>query len=407
MNNVTGKAVVSEDYLKSRLYLVDELRHLARKTSVVIEAPRRFGKTSVIKEFKRQEEAKSEKEREFNVLFLELEGEETLHEFCFKLFKELLSLYHVRRQFDKITGLLGSAWNAFALRIPKLKIPEFEVELHEKTRNMDFTAWKEKLTPLIHGLDSFDTHTVIAFDEFPDMLLNFKNRAKEKKDFITLVDRLTAWLRALRQNQAGVCKYQFVFCGSVNMRKTLEEIGLGKRMNDIESLVVPNMKAEDAELLVNSLMEKYALGIAPEGVSFMVAKITNGSPYYGQILFKALRESREQKINLKTLKTLYEQMLRGGGHDLNHFHARLETYFGHTERKCSEIILKHLCSDPLHEKKLFDNHVSELCGYEVFQSVVNRLVYEGYIMRDIANNGVLTFVAPLLKDWWSCKVGVR
>ena len=100
-------------------------------------------------------------------------------------------------------------------------------------------------------------------------------------------------------------------------------------------------------------------------------------------------------------------MLRGGNHDLNHFHARLKTYLGHTKRECSEIILKHLCSDPLHEKKLFDNHISELCGYEVFQSVVNRLVYEGYIMRDIANNGSLTFVAPLLKDWWSYKVGVR
>lgn len=407
MNNVTGKAVVSEDYLKSRLYLVDELRHLARKTSVVIEAPRRFGKTSVIKEFKRQEEAKSEKEREFNVLFLELGGEETLHEFCFKLFKELLSLYHVRRQFDKITGLLGSAWNAFALRIPKLKIPEFEVELHEKTRNMDFTAWKEKITPLIRGLDSFDTHTVIAFDEFPDMLLNFKNRANGYEDYITLVDRLTAWLRTLRQNQTGGSKYQFVFCGSVNTRNTLEEVGLGKRMNDIEALVVPNMKAEDAELLIDSLIKKYVLEITPEGISFMTSKITNESPYYGQILFKSLLDSRERKISLETLKMLYEQMLRGRSHDLNHFHARLKMYLGHTERKCSEIILKHLCSDPLHEKKLFDNHISELCGYEVFQSVVNRLVYEGYIMRDIANNGALTFVAPLLQDWWSCKVGVR
>lgn len=407
MNNVTGKAVVSEDYLKSRLYLVDELRDFARKTSVVIEAPRRFGKTSVIKEFKRQEEAKSEEEREFNVLFLELEGEETLHAFCFKLFKELLSLYHVRRQFDKITDLLGNAWNAFALRIPKLKIPEFEVELREKTRDMDFTAWKEKLTPLIDGLNSFDMRTVIAFDEFPDMLLNFKNRAREQKDFTTLVDRLTAWLRALRQNQTGGSKYQFVFCGSVNMRKTLEEIGLGKRMNDIESLIIPNMKAEDAELLINSLMKEYALEIAPEGVSFMVSKITNGSPYYGQILFKALRDSRERMLSLEMLKARYDEMLRGGNHDLNHYHTRLKKYLGSVERDCSEIILKHLCFEPLHEKKLFDNHVSELCGYEVFQSVVNRLVYEGYIMRDIANNGALTFVAPLLKDWWSYKVGVR
>ncbi|MBM4064870.1 MAG: hypothetical protein FJ266_04425 [Planctomycetes bacterium] len=406
MDNITGKAVVSEDYLKSRLYLVDELRDLVRKTSVLIEAPRRFGKTSVIKEFKRQEEAKSEKEREFNVLFLELEGEETLNKFCFKLFNELLSLYHVRKQLDKITNFLGSAWNAVASRIKKLQMPELGVELREKTRDMDFTAWKEKITPLINGLNSFDIHTVIAFDEFPDMLLNFKNLAKEEKDFITLVDRLTAWLRTLRQSQTGDCKYQFIFSGSVNMKNTLDEIGLGKRMNDIESLVVPNMKAEEATLLIDSLLKEYAIEIAPEGVSFMVSKITNGSPYYGQILFKTLLDSRERKISLKTLETLYEQMLRGGSHDLNHFHARLETHLGHPKRKYSEIILKHLCLKPLHEKQLFDNHLFDLCDYEVFQSIVNRLVYEGYIMRDIANGGALTFVAPLLRDWWSCKVGV-
>ncbi len=407
MNNITGKAVVSEDYLKSRLYLVDELRNLVRKTSVVIEAPRRFGKTSVIKEFKRQEEAKSDENREFNVLFLELEGEETLHEFCFKLFKELLSLYCVRRQSDRIKDLLGTAWNVIASRIKNLQMPEFEVELREKTRDMDFAAWKEKLTPLITGLNSFDMHTVIAFDEFPDMLLNFKNRANGHEDYTALIDRLTAWLRTLRQNQTSDGKYQFVFCGSVNMKKTLEDIGLGKRMNDIESLVVPNMKAEDAELLINSLMREYALEIAPEGVSFMTSKITNGSPYYGQILFKALLDSRERKVSLKTLMTLYEQMLRGGSHDLNHFHVRLETYLVPTKRKCSEIILKHLCLESFPEKQLFDNHVSGVCGYEEFQSVVSRLVYEGYIMRDIANNGSLTFVAPLLKDWWSYKVGVR
>ena len=59
------------------------------------------------------------------------------------------------------------------------------------------------------------------------------------------------------------------------------------------------------------------------------------------------------------------------------------------------------------KKKLFDNHISELCGYEVFQSVVNRLVYEGYIMRDIANNGVAHVCSPALKKIgghtrWGC-----
>ena len=82
MENITGNPVTHKDYLKSRLFLVKELKHLLRKCSVIIEAPRRFGKTSVIKEFMRQERVRKNRKQEFNVLFLELEGEETVNDFC-------------------------------------------------------------------------------------------------------------------------------------------------------------------------------------------------------------------------------------------------------------------------------------------------------------------------------------
>lgn len=409
MKNITGKAVVSDDYLKTRLYLVDELRNLSRRTSVLIEAPRRFGKTSLIKEFKRQELDKTDKEMEFNILFLELEGEKTINEFCYKLFKELLSFYDRQRQFEKVQKILGDTWNAIASRIKKIQLPELELELREKTRDMNFPKWKEKITPLIDGLNSFDRRTVIAFDEFPDMLLNFKNKEKDHKDFINLVDNLTAWLRTLRQNQEDGCKYQFVFCGSVNLRNTLEDVGLSKRMNDIEVLIIPPMKEEEARELISSLMDNKddIVEIGPDGIDFMVSKITNGSPYYGQIFFKALKDSRERKITFDKLKLIYNNMLRCGNHDLNHFHSRLETYLGPLERECSKTILKHICYESFHEKQLFEAHLSGLCSYEVFRLVVNRLIYEGYLTRDMTNEGKLIFVAPLLKDWWSYKVGVK
>lgn len=70
MENITGSAVTAGNYLASRLFLVDELRKLVLGHSVIIEAPRRFGKTSVIKEFVRQEQEQGEDSR-FHVLFLE------------------------------------------------------------------------------------------------------------------------------------------------------------------------------------------------------------------------------------------------------------------------------------------------------------------------------------------------
>jgi len=407
MENITGFPVTDKNYLESRLFLVDDMRDLVKKCSFIIESPRRFGKTSVIKEFIRQENAKDEKSKEFNILFLELEGEETVNKFCYKFFKELLNLYRIRKKIDAAGQFLGDSWNVLASRFKKIDALEFGLEIQEKTREYDFSKWKEKITPMITGLNSFDKRTVIVFDEFPDMLQNFKTKGMEPVDFKTVTDSLTGWLRSLRQIQDGECKYQFVLCGSINLRKTLEEIGISKRINDLESFVIPPIKSEEAKLLIESLAQKYDIEIEPDSTQFMVSKITEGSPYYGQIIFKALRDTREKTFPIEKVEAIYEAMLRGGDHDLNHFHSRLEDYLSPLEKECSNIILKHLCYEAVPEKELYDLLLYERCNYKEYQSVVNRLIYEGYLARDIHNKGNLNFVSPMLKDWWACKAGVK
>ncbi len=407
MDNITGKAVVNKDYLSSRLYLVQELRLLVRKTSVIIDAPRRFGKTSLVKELIFEENRKPDQEREFNILFFELEGEETIDAFCFAFFKELLKLYSIRGKIDMLGTVLGDLWNAIAVRIGKIKLPQFELDLREKTRSYDFSRWKEKIVPMLHGLNSFDKRTVIVFDEFPDMLMNFRIKGTEVCGYLQATDRITAWLRELRQKSDGEAKYQFVFCGSVNLRKTLQDIGIGKRINDLEPLHIPPMSVKESQLLIKNLMVKYNLEIDPDAIAFMVSKITDGSPYYGQILFKALRDARKRTFSFKETEGIYNTMLRGGDHDLNHFHSRLQDYLlTSAERECSAIILKHVCAEPLQERTLYDGYLLNICSKEIFQAVLNRLIYEGYIMRDLKDEGKVRFVSPILKDWWACKEGL-
>ncbi|MCP4622981.1 MAG: hypothetical protein GY850_05560 [bacterium] len=311
------------------------------------------------------------------------------------------------KKIEALGQFLGDGWNVLASRLKKIDALEIGFEIREKTREYDFSKWKEKITPMIMGLNSFDKNTVIVFDEFPDMLQNFKIKGKESEGFKAVTDSLTGWLRSLRQKQDNECKYQFVFCGSINLRKTLEEIGVSKRINDLESLVIPPINSEEAELLIGSLAPKYGIEIEQGGIQFMVSKITKGSPYYGQIIFKALRDTREKIFNSEKVEAIYGAMLRGDDHDLNHFHSRLEEYLSPLEKECSTTILKHLCIDDTHEKGLYDLLLYERCNYEKFQTVVNRLIYEGYIVRDIYNKGKLKFVSPILRDWWGGKVGVQ
>jgi AAA+ ATPase superfamily predicted ATPase len=72
MENITGFPVTDTNYLKSRLYLVEEMRDLLRRCSLIIESPRRFGKTSVIKEFIRQNNIEKEKKGSSIYFFLNL-----------------------------------------------------------------------------------------------------------------------------------------------------------------------------------------------------------------------------------------------------------------------------------------------------------------------------------------------
>lgn len=407
MRNITGNPVIDKDFLRTRLFLVENLKELIKNCSVIIEAPRRFGKTSVIKEFMRQEEFKKKKEREFNVLFFELEGEKNINDFCLKLFKELLSLYRLRNRINRINKSLGDGWNILASRIKKIKGPEIEFEIREKTKNYSFSKWKEKISPLITDLNSFNKRTIIVFDEFPDMLMNFKKSKIEGLSFKDTIDNLTAWLRSLRQTQRDGCKYQFIFCGSIHLRKTMEQMGISKRINDLEPFVIPPIKSDDARLLIESLAEKYELEIEPDGVTYMVSKITAGSLYYGQTVVKALIDTEEKNFSIGKVKTIYKAMLQGGNHDFYHFYSRLEAHLSPLEKECAELILKHLCLKATSEEEIYDLFLYKKCTYEKFQSIVNRLIYEGYITRDITDNGNLRFVAYILKDWWSCKTGVK
>jgi hypothetical protein len=240
------------------------------------------------------------------------------------------------------------------------------------------------------------------------MLLNLSG-GTEPLGFKGATDALTAWLRSVRQEQQGTSHCSFVFCGSVNLRKTLEEAGIGKRMNDTEILRVPPMTPDEARILLQDLAAHYGILLELAVLDFMVDKTADGPPYFGQVLIKALRDSRRGEISFELLQGIYDAMLRNGDHDLNHFDSRLDDYIpSQQELACTRIILRTLCSDDWHERELYDVAIADTrLDYAIYRKIVDRLVYEGYLKREIANSGKLSFISPLLRDWWACKVGVK
>ncbi|MBV6342003.1 hypothetical protein [Candidatus Magnetobacterium casense] len=405
MENIVGPAVYGGNYLESRKYLVDNLRKRLCRASVLIDAPRRFGKTSVIKEFQRQEQ---EKERDaFNVLFFDLEGLASVDEFCNKCLEELLKLCKLKNMLTKLKEFSNALLNGISDSIESIETPFFSTNLRERTRNMKPEELKKTLESFIKCLNDLDRKTVLIFDEFPDMLLNIKSNAQSHEDYVKTVNNLTAWLRDLRQSSSGQNKYRFVFCGSINLRKTLDSIGLSKRINDLESLKVPPLTEKEAEMLINALTQTENIMIAPEGLAFLVSKLKDGSPYYGQFMVQVLSERKERENIISNftraqVEDAYDEMIHSHSNNLSHFYSRLDDYYPDPLQKDhAKKALKILCNGALDEQQLHTVHFSSAIDADEFHKIVERLIDEGYILEDATDAGKLRFASSVLRDWWS------
>ncbi|KJR42072.1 hypothetical protein MCHI_002029 [Candidatus Magnetoovum chiemensis] len=166
------------------------------------------------------------------------------------------------------------------------------------------------------------------------------------------------------------------------------------------------MNNKEALELINALSSSYSLNINDNAINFIISKITDGPPYYGQIIIKALRdEDTSKNFDLPLVKGIYNRMIKDDNNEIKHFHSRLNDCMTKQHRDISLQILQHLINNPLNENNLYYNHLTPPCNYEIFTSILSRLTYEGYITRD--NNDNIKFLSPILRDWWAFKKGIR
>ncbi|MBF0592551.1 MAG: hypothetical protein HQL02_10745 [Nitrospirae bacterium] len=220
---------------------------------------------------------------------------------------------------------------------------------------------------------------------------------------INTVDNLTAWLRTLRQNSTQN-KYQFVFCGSINIRKTLADIGLTKRIADLEPFKVPPLEEDEAKILVEELLQSKGISIEPDAMTFLISKIKNDSAYYGQLIVQPLIEKRKAHFTLDMATRAYNEMIHGDSNNLSQFYERLNEYYDPIQRDYAKMVLKLLCNGTMDEQQLYNLHFSSaIADPDTFHEVVGRLIFEGYILEDPTDFGKLRFASQILKDWWGCK----
>lgn len=369
-----GPPVTGTDFFKGRRTSVEQLQRLIKENDVLLIGPRRTGKTSVVKEYLNQEKTNAQ---DFSSTFIDLEEIENLYEFYAKIIQSIYC------EANKVGALTSSAKDAAKslsnlLReflpngidltpvpgAPKVVIraPKFDPETTEQLR--------QRMNALVNGLTKPFT---IVLDEFPEIIWKLgQNEATEglqlqrRKDDTRL---LLEGLRTLRQT-TDTRKHRVVVAGSINLKNTLEHLGLSALINDIYELPIPYLRPEEAVELFDELAqaEEFEFDKPDTAPGFISNQFGSCSPFYIQFFAERLRQIR---FTDPSTTVFGEVELRKAFLDLiedrrgpNYLLARLKKYYTTEERHAAEALIARVAelqfkkATPETEEQLF-THLRE------------------------------------------------
>ncbi|MGD0652798.1 MAG: hypothetical protein ABSA16_00505 [Thermoguttaceae bacterium] len=395
---ITGGVAHDDDFFFREAF-IEDLWESLRKEHVLILAPRRMGKTSVM--LRLQEKPRDDR----LIVYLNVEEINTPGEFC----QCLIAAIHEQHP-EYLRQTLAGAWNFLAGiigKIEKVEVYKFKIALRESEADWE-NNWKTKAEVLIDGIHRSKRPLLIILDELPDMILNIQKKSPER------LDDFLHWFRGVRQNphQDNI---RWLIGGSVNLRSTLDHQGKINLINDLRVEPLPPFSDEEVEIFVETMLQMRAVSFQPGIIDCMKKLLGKPIPFFLQLLTQELyREWRthRQKIDTKRVESVFNRALLGeiARDKMQHYHSRIKLYYLEDEKKAAFHLLNLLChgDEPLTRSALFTAY-SEIeatkaqhrTGQDLKQAFddLMLLLQNDFYVEDNGNQQY-DFASRTLKLWW-------
>ena len=337
-----------------------------------------MGKTSVVKKMHRESPGPltffQDLERVHNALEF---VEEVLHQVREHLTRRQRAL----QRFHDVLKAIGGAEVGGVLTVPEGLRPH----------------WKALLVSLIEDLMSQQPGLVVFFwDEFPQMLHNIAK--EEPRDAMEILDTL----RSLRQQHEQL---RMVLTGSIGLHTVLAALQRqGHRnaaKNDILSVTLPPLDAEDAVALARALLEGESVRAdSTDVVAREIAGEVGNVPFY---IHQVVGCMRGKIVQSGTARSIVGEGLRDP-HDpweLRHYKTRIDHDYEGEDRPYALAILDALSVSeaPLRFSDLMARVKAQpgVTDDERARAVLDFLQQDHYIVK--TSDGY-AFRTPLIARWW-------
>ncbi|NOQ76634.1 MAG: hypothetical protein GQ475_02345 [Methylococcaceae bacterium] len=394
---IVGGVARNSDFYFRKTFIADVLDSL-KKDNVLLLAPRRTGKTSVMYYLL------DDYESEFKVIHLNVEDLESPAEFYLSL------LDAINEHQPEYMKNLSSTWDlfkSFSSTLEEISFMDFKVKL-KKATNWD-ESWKEIAQQLLEKVIQADESVLFIIDELPDMLsVMADNSEKELKNFLHQFKKLRINPKAR--------KVRWLVGGSVNIKGTLDGLGMLNLINDLKIEPLPIISRQEMADFVHMMLDerevKYDQTLTPRMYELLGEPIPYFLQLFTQELFRYWRRETPEQLNAEHVDKVFQHALLGEvAHDkLQHYHSRIKLYYAENEQDIAyEFLDKLSLSDTgISENGLFSHYqriqttLSESLNVrgqqQAFKQLLLKLESDFYVSKQ--DDGYYQFNSYLLKTWW-------
>lgn len=393
---VGGVARNSDFYFRKDF--IDDVLDSLKKDNVLLLAPRRTGKTSVMYYLLDNCNDK------FRVIHLNVEDLETPVEFYLSLLDAINE--HQPEYLKKLT----SSWNLFkdlGHRLEEIGFMDFKIKL--KQAGDWEKEWKDLAQQLIEKVILSGEPVLFIIDELPDMLSAMKDHSVEQlKEFLHQFKKL----RTAPNSQ----NIHWLVGGSVNITGTLEEFGLINLINDLKIEPLPIISQQEMAEFIHMMLTQRGVQYTENLISRVYELLGEPIPFFLQLftqeLYRYWRREQLQQLTAVDADTVFQHALLGeAAHDkLQHYHSRIKLYYPEDEQEIAYTFLDalSLSDSGITERGLFTQYLtlqatrseqqSSRLQQQSFKHLLLKLESDFYISRQ--PDGSYQFNSYLLKTWW-------
>lgn len=374
--------VATGDYYYPRKEIVEEIWcELEKGNFILIAAPRRVGKTSIMKDIEANPRAN------FKVKFESIQGVNSKEEFYKILYKLILTCLNNSSKAQK--------WLAHYVK--SKSIVEITIEGGIKFSNVK-VDYLEEINSIFKQLDENTETIVLLLDELPEVLHRLNKNGK-KDEAIAILNQLRTW------RQSGFKKLQFVFAGSIGIHYVVKAIeGRTSGLNDLHKVICNPLVGEEPHAFIEWSTADATVQYTETLKNYLLQKIQYYyTPYFINLMLDEINRTAKKRKNPNITEADIDIAFLTIEKNNDHFadwKNRLKDYMPKSDFDFVNEILIHVAhKETIAIQAIYNKAVSHE-KTDDYMDLINDLEQDGYLVEGTVGSQNYVFISPFLKVFW-------